>query len=99
MLRVLGNRSAACDGLTRREAIRVGGLSLFGGVTLATLLKTAQALKANPSWLAEEPISVQQGLWPALVPKSEPPEQIVLEQLRATPKAIRIAAARDAVVA
>ena len=47
MLRVLGNRTAVCDGLTRREAIRVGGLSLFGGVTLSTLLKTAQTRAAN----------------------------------------------------
>ena len=34
MLQMLGNATAACDGLTRREVIRVGGLSLLGGVTL-----------------------------------------------------------------
>ena len=41
MLRVLGHRSTACDGLTRREALRVGGLSLFSGVSLPTLLHAA----------------------------------------------------------
>ena len=38
MLRVLGNKSTACDGLNRREAMQVGGLSLFSGLTLPNLL-------------------------------------------------------------
>lgn len=38
MLRILGNNTAACDGLSRREAMRVGGLSLFSGLTLPNLL-------------------------------------------------------------
>ena len=46
MLKVFGNRSAACDGVTRREAMRVGGLSLFGGVTLPTLLQAAKTQQA-----------------------------------------------------
>jgi hypothetical protein len=37
----LGNPTFACDRLTRREAIRVGGLSLFGGVTLPRLLRAS----------------------------------------------------------
>ena len=32
MLRVLGSESRLCDGVTRRELMRVGGLSLFGGL-------------------------------------------------------------------
>jgi len=42
MLRVLGRRRTACDGLTRRESLRVGGLSLFSGVSLPTLLHAAR---------------------------------------------------------
>ena len=38
MLRVLGHDHAACDGVSRREAIRVGGLGLFGGLNLPRLL-------------------------------------------------------------
>ena len=33
MLTVLGRGSRLCDGVTRRELLRVGGLSLFGGLT------------------------------------------------------------------
>ena len=43
MLRVMGRQTVACDGVTRREAMQVGGLSLFGGVTLPTLLKASQS--------------------------------------------------------
>ena len=39
MLSVLGNGSRLCDGTTRRELMRVGGLSLFGGLTLTNLLR------------------------------------------------------------
>ena len=38
MLRILGNRTTACDGTTRREVLRAGGLSLFGTMTLPRLL-------------------------------------------------------------
>ena len=41
MLRVLGERRSACDGVTRREAIRVGGLGLFGSVSLPAFLHAA----------------------------------------------------------
>ena len=41
MLRVLGRGGRACDGITRRESLRVGGLSLFSGVSLPTLLHAA----------------------------------------------------------
>ncbi len=38
MLRVLGTPRRLCDGLTRRELLRVGALSAFGGLTLRNLL-------------------------------------------------------------
>ncbi|MED5449416.1 MAG: DUF1501 domain-containing protein, partial [Planctomycetota bacterium] len=55
MLRVLGERQMACDGLTRREAIRVGGLGLFGGVSLPTLL---HASNQQPAALPQRAKSV-----------------------------------------
>jgi hypothetical protein len=42
MLRILGRRTAACDGLTRRELLTVGGISLFGGLNLSNLLRAQQ---------------------------------------------------------
>jgi len=39
MLKVLGNPKRACDGVTRREVLRAGGISLFGGMTLPLLLE------------------------------------------------------------
>jgi len=47
MLRVLGHRRTACDGFTRREAIRVGGLSLFSGISLPTLLHAASQQRGS----------------------------------------------------
>jgi hypothetical protein len=41
MLRILGKPASACDGTTRREVLRVGGLSLFGSMTLPRLLQAA----------------------------------------------------------
>ena len=45
MIRVLANPTTACDGINRREMLRVGGLSLFG-LSLADLLR-AEAATAN----------------------------------------------------
>jgi len=42
MLRILGHARSGCDGIGRREALTVGGLSLFGGVTLPNLLRAAE---------------------------------------------------------
>jgi len=39
MLRILGHRTRACDGLSRREALCVGGLSLFSNLTLESVLQ------------------------------------------------------------
>lgn len=46
MLSVLGQSGKLCDGVTRREAMRVGGLSLFAGMSLPRLL---QAAESNPA--------------------------------------------------
>ena len=43
MLRVMGSGTKPCDGLTRREALRVGGLSLFSGMTLPRLLHARES--------------------------------------------------------
>jgi len=42
MIRILGKGTRLCDGVTRRELMRVGGLSLFGGMTLPRLLQAAE---------------------------------------------------------
>ena len=41
MLHILGPGSTPCDGVTRRELLRVGALSLFGSMTLPRLLQAA----------------------------------------------------------
>jgi hypothetical protein len=38
MLRITGQETRLCDGITRREVLRVGGLA-FGGLTLAEMLR------------------------------------------------------------
>lgn len=42
MLRILGHGRNCCDGLKRREALTVGGLSLFSGLSLPTLLRASE---------------------------------------------------------
>ena len=42
MLRVLGSNNRLCDGITRRELMQVGGLSLFAGLNLPRLLQAAE---------------------------------------------------------
>jgi hypothetical protein len=39
MLKILGKNATACDGVTRRELLAVGGISLFGGLSLQNLLR------------------------------------------------------------
>jgi hypothetical protein len=46
MLRILKRGATLCDGVTRRDLLRVGGLSLFGSVTLPRLLE-ARACQAE----------------------------------------------------
>ncbi|MBI83668.1 MAG: hypothetical protein CMJ81_10770 [Planctomycetaceae bacterium] len=42
MLRILGRASQTCDGVPRRELLRVGALSLFSGLTMPRLLQARQ---------------------------------------------------------
>lgn len=51
MLRVLGSSQRLCDGMTRREALRVGGLGM-GGLSLASSLALKQA-SASESFTSE----------------------------------------------
>ncbi len=46
MLRVLGSNNRLCDGITRRELMQVGGLSLFAGLNLPRLLRAAETKPA-----------------------------------------------------
>jgi hypothetical protein len=46
MLRVMGGWTETCAGPTRREVLRIGGLSLFGGATLPRFL---HAMERNPT--------------------------------------------------
>src|SRR6476646_8383066 len=55
MLRVLGGHTRLCDGISRRELMRVGALSLFGGMTLPRFL---QAADQKPSTAAGKARSV-----------------------------------------
>ncbi len=48
MLTVLGSHKRCCDGLTRREALRAGGLALLGGMNLPNLLR-AEAQARGPA--------------------------------------------------
>ncbi|RLT04276.1 MAG: DUF1501 domain-containing protein, partial [Planctomycetota bacterium] len=43
MLRVLGSETRLCDGITRRELMRVGGLSLFGGLNWSRAAQAANS--------------------------------------------------------
>jgi len=47
MIHVLGGGSRLCDGVTRRELMRVGGLSLFGGLALTRLLEARDSAAAS----------------------------------------------------
>ena len=51
MINLLGNPKRTCDGVTRREALRAGGLSLLG-MSLPDLLR---AEAAQPERCAGEP--------------------------------------------
>src|SRR5687768_1923742 len=48
MLTIRGHANRLCDGLTRRELMRVGGLSLFGGMTLPRALRAADEPARHP---------------------------------------------------
>ncbi len=46
MIRVLGNSQRLCDGLTRRDALQAGALSLLGGLSLPQLLAANEGTTA-----------------------------------------------------
>ena len=48
VLTVLGNPKRACDGVVRRDLLRAGTLSLFGGMTLPNLLRAEQQVARQP---------------------------------------------------
>ena len=47
MLHVLGRPKRLCDGITRRDLMQVGGLSLFGSMSVPRLLRAADASEGN----------------------------------------------------
>ena len=49
MITVNGQSNKLCDGVTRRELMRVGGLSLFGSMTLPRLLEAAGGGSRGPA--------------------------------------------------
>src|SRR6476660_399390 len=55
MLRVLGGKPRLCDVISRRELMRVGTLSLFGGMTLPRLLWAADQISNNLASAASHP--------------------------------------------
>src|SRR5262245_58863493 len=46
MLSILGHATKLCDGITRREMLRVGGLA-FSGLTLADVLRLRATADSN----------------------------------------------------
>lgn len=56
MLSILGRPNRLCDGITRRELMRVGGLSLFGGMTVPALLRAADQSSKRPEGSAKSVI-------------------------------------------
>src|SRR5437879_4178124 len=47
MLSILGNRVRLCDGITRREALRIGGLA-FTGLAWSDCLRASETGQAEP---------------------------------------------------
>src|SRR5437660_483573 len=47
MLTMLGSKRRCCDGITRRETLKAGALSLLGGFGLADLLRAEQSRKSE----------------------------------------------------
>ena len=56
MLRILGRSRKTCDGITRRDLMQVGGLSLFGSMTLPRLLRAAENSASRPDGTAKSVI-------------------------------------------
>ncbi len=56
MLKVLGHASKLCDGVTRRQLMQVGGLSMLGGMNLPYLLRAAESSRDRPEGPAKSVI-------------------------------------------
>ncbi|MEZ6146018.1 MAG: DUF1501 domain-containing protein [Planctomycetaceae bacterium] len=56
MLSILGRKTVLCDGVTRRESLRVGGLSLFAGMALPRLLAATEASQGKTEGTAKSVI-------------------------------------------
>jgi hypothetical protein len=58
MLRILGSPSRLCDGMTRRELLCVGGLSMLGGLSLPQWLQARDVAKPKKDATAKAVILV-----------------------------------------
>ena len=58
MITIPGIASRACDGLTRRELLRVGGLSLYSGLSLPRLLEAQHRQQSPPAGRATSVILI-----------------------------------------
>jgi Protein of unknown function (DUF1501) len=47
MIRITSGRTTTCEGVTRREVLRIGGLSLLGGLTLPRLLRAESRIEGR----------------------------------------------------
>ena len=56
MLRILGGHTRLCDGISRRELMHVGALSLFGGMTLPRFLRAADQASSSAAGKAKSVI-------------------------------------------
>jgi hypothetical protein len=56
MLTILGHSTKLCDGITRRELLRVGGLSLFAGLNWPRMLWAADAMPTRQAGRAKSVI-------------------------------------------
>jgi hypothetical protein len=56
MLSILGGKTRLCDGISRRELMRVGALSLFGGMTLPRLLWAADQQANSRAYAGQHPL-------------------------------------------
>ncbi len=56
MLSIHGRGARLCDGLTRREAMRLGGLTLFSGLTLPRFLQASEHASVRPRGSAKSVI-------------------------------------------
>jgi uncharacterized protein (DUF1501 family) len=79
MLRILGGRSSLCDGISRRELLRIGGLSL-GGLALPQLLaQRAEAAAQHPAKAKSAIVLFMSGGFPqheSWDPKPDSPAEI-----------------------